>query len=347
MVLVLFMQVTLKDIARRAKCSITTVSRALHGYDDVNEQTRQRIVRIANEMGYQPNAIARQLRSQRTNTIGIIQPAIHYQSDTGYDFFSVLINGASHAAAAHHYDLLIGTQLPGEDEMAAYRRIIGGNRVDGVIVARTRRDDPRLRYLIEANVPFVVAGRTPPDETLNFPYIDADNVAGIHLMVDHMVDLGHRHIGFLNAPDEYAFATYRHQGYLEGLDANGLSYRAGYVVMGEISEAGGAAALNTLLDRAPQITAVIASTDLMAVGAMKALASRGVQVGGAVSVGGFDDLPYAQYVTPSLTTIRQPIYEIGEELTTLLLKIISRKPFDAAGRLIAPTLVVRESSGPI
>jgi DNA-binding LacI/PurR family transcriptional regulator len=337
------MQVTLKDIAERSGYSVTTVSRALAGYSDVNEQTRQHITEIAHALGYQPNLLARQFRSQRTHTIGIIIPAHDYTFSTG--FYSQLMLGIGDAASAEHYDLLISAQEAGDDEMVAYRRMVAGNRVDGMIVARTRENDVRIRYLIEQQHPFVVSGRGAPNEASDFPYIDVDSQAGIRSVVQHFVELGHRDIGLILPPPEMAFTGFRHDGYCEGLAQAGIPYRPEYVVYGDLWWSGGYQGTQSLLDRHLELTAVIACNDLMALGAMSAIQSRGLLVGRDVAVAGFDDIPAAEYAYPPLTTLHQPIYEIGQRLVKMLMGIIAGTSPQETQVLLPSKLMVRASSG--
>ncbi len=338
------MQVKLKDVAKIAGYSITTVSRALAGYSDVNEETRQHIIDTAKRLGYEPNQVARQLRSQSTQTIGLIIPA----NDRSFsnDFFSQLMQGIGDAASLDHYDVLISAQPPGEEEMVAYRRLVGGDRVDGMILARTRQNDPRIVYLKARQHPFVVSGRSAPGEVSDFPYIDVDSQEGIRLVVEHFARLNHQHIGLILPPPEVAYTGYRMQGYCEGLREAGLSYRADYVVHGDLMRSGGYEGTQALLESNPQITAIVTCNDLMGLGAMSALQGRGLRVGPDVAVAGFDDIYAAEYAHPSLTTIRQPIYEIGQRLVRILIDIITAQANGETQMVLAPVLVIRDSSGP-
>lgn len=333
------MTITLKDIAREAGFSVTTVSRALTGYDDVSDSTRQHIIDIAQRLGYQPNGIARQLRSQRTNTIGLIIP----EDDFSDGFFNQFIMGMGRVAARHHYDLLISTQEPGVDEISAYHRIAGGNRVDGMVVARTRQDDPRLDYLLELKLPFVVSGRSASNS--NFPFIDADSQAGVRMAVNHLTALGHQHIGLILSPKDMVFTGYRFTGYCLGLEDAGIGYREEYVVTGDLRRSGGYVGAQYLLEYYPHITALVACNDLMALGALQAIQERDLQVGGDIAVVGFDDIPAAEHTRPSLTTVRQPIYEIGSRLVEILVDIIEGRPPKELQVLLQPTLVIRDSTG--
>ncbi len=334
--------VKLKDIAETTGYSITTVSRALAGYKDVSEATRRHIVDIALSMGYQPNAVARQLRSQKTDTIGIIIPA--HDSRFSDDFFSELLMGIGYAAAHNGYDLLVSAQTS-SDEMSAYQRIVGGNRVDGVILARTRRSDPRIAYLKEVGIPFVVSGRAAPDEPSDFPYIDADSQQGIYAATRHLIQLGHRNIGIVLPPLDIAFTPYRLMGYQRALLEANLPYEQANVTYGDLRRFGGQQAAHALLTQRPQLTAIVACNDAMALGVMQAVESLGLRVGADIAVTGFDDISVAEYATPPLTTVRQPIQEIGQRLVEMLIHIIHRQPLEHPQTLLSPTLIVRQSCG--
>jgi LacI family transcriptional regulator len=337
------MQVKLKDLARMTGYSITTVSRALAGYSDVNEQTRQHIIETARQLGYVPNQAARQLRNRSSATLGMIIPAI--ERSFSNDFFSQLMQGIGDSASLYHYDVLISAQHPGEEEMAAYRRLVGGYRVDGMILARTRQHDPRIAYLKERGHPFAVSGRAAPGEVSDFPYIDVDSQAGIRMLVEHFLELNHRHIGLILPPPDVAYTGYRFEGYREALHNAGLECRQEYVVHGDLTRVGGFDGAQRLLAQNPEITAIVACNDLMALGAMSAIQSAGLRVGEDVGVAGFDDVPAAEYAQPPLTTIHQPIYEIGQRLVRMVIDIIKGQPPAETQVVLPPVLVIRASSG--
>lgn len=337
------MHITLKDIAEQTGFSITTVSRALAGYSDVNAGTRQQILDVAKSLGYQPNLLARQLRNQRTQTIGIIIPA--HDHSFSNDFFGELLRGIGDAAARFRHDVLISAQPAGEEEeMSAYQRVVGGNRVDGMILARTRRNDTRISYLQQHKHPFVVSGRNAPGEPSDFAYVDVDSQLGIKMATAHFLELGHRHIGLILPPPDIAFTEYRHTGYRQALDEAGISYQPDYVIYGDLMRSGGYQCGKTLLEKYSQITAVVASNDLMALGAMSAVQGCGLQVGEDVAICGFDDIPAAEYALPALTTVHQPIYDIGQRLVQMLLSLITQ-PEHLPQVILEPTLVIRASSG--
>lgn len=335
------MPVTLKDVASESGYSVTTVSRALGGHDDVNEQTRQHIQEIAQRIGYQPNQIARQLQKQQTHTLGLIMPGrIHNSAE---DLFSLLLKGITYTAAQEGYDVLISAG--DESGLRAYERIAGGNRVDGMIIARLNVNDTRVAYLQKIKHPFIVYGRRAPGEASDFPYIDVDSYSGMMTLTQHFIDLGHRHIGFLSSPASMTFTPYRLNGYRDALRAAGLPVRETYIAYSALNRSAGRAAAATLLDRHPGISAMIACTDAIALGAMTELQARGLTPGSDIAVAGYDDIPAAQHATPPLTTLRQPIYQIGEMLTERLICQIHDDPTMRDPLLIQPELIIRASSG--
>jgi DNA-binding LacI/PurR family transcriptional regulator len=229
--------------------------------------------------------------------------------------------------------------------MEAYNRLVGGHRVDGMILARTRHPDSRITYLKEKQHPFVVNGRAAPGETSDFPYIDVDSQTGIRLLVEHFVQLNHRHIGLILPPQDLAYARYRFNGYREGLEHAKLPYCQEYVRYGDLTRLGGYVGAQTLLDQNPEITAIVACNDLMALGAMSAIQARRLKAGEDIAVAGFDDIPAAEYAHPPLTTIRQPIYEIGQRLVRMLVDLIKEQPLQETQVVLPPVLIPRASSG--
>jgi LacI family transcriptional regulator len=336
------MAATLKDIARSVGVSVTTVSRALAGYDDVAEETRQRVVAAAEELGYFPNITARRLQKRRTDTLGFIMPTAGPRfSDP---FFSEFIAGIGNEAARHDYDLLVSTHAPySDEERQAYERAARGGWVDGLILVRTREDDERIRLLCQSSFPFVAFGQSNCE--LNFPFVDEDSLAGMSLLVQHFADLGHRRIGFIRPPNGLTFGRFRLQAYQRTMAANGLPVDQVWITEGDMTQQGGAEAAERLLALEPRPTAIIAGNDLMAIGALNRIQQAGLQVGQDIAVGGFDDIPLAAYANPPLTTVHQPIYDIARKTCAMLIDIINGRPLDQSHILLTPTLIVRASSG--
>jgi LacI family transcriptional regulator len=336
------MSVTLKDIARKVGYSVTTVSRALNDYNDVSQETKQLIKRVAQEMGYHPHVIAQSLQRRRTNTVGFIVPATdRYLSDP---YFLELLAGIGDGAASYDFDLLISTCKPMDPkERVVYERMVKGHRVDGIIVARTRCEDERIAYLVSEDFPLIAFGRTASE--LEFPYLDVDGENGVCEAVKYLINLGHRRIGFI-APAMYLmFAEHRLAGYKRALQDNGLELDPALIVEGNLTESGGHQRTMQLLDLEEPPTAVVAGNDLMAFGAMEAAQERGLVIGRDIAVIGFDDVPLAAYFHPTLTTVRQPIYDIGKMLSQMLIKIIKGEELAERQIILQPELVIRESSG--
>jgi len=335
------MPVTIKDIAKQTGKSITTVSRALHGYDDVSPATRALIVRVANEMGYTPNLLAQRLQKQRTDTIGFILPT--YGPRFSDPFFSEFLAGIGSSATKYGYDILVSTQPPGKKELEVYRKKVAGRQVDGFVVVRTRCHDSRIRYLEESGTPFVAFGRTKGN--IEYPYVDEDGVEGMKMLVKHLLSLGHQHIAYISPPLEYTFAHYRLQGVHEALAEAGLHLSDDYLFFGDLSQCSGKIGAQYLLELPEPPTAIIGGNDLMAFGAISAAQELGMEVGQDVAIAGFDDVPMAEASHPPLTTINQPIYKIGQMVAEMLIKIIRGEALTSRQILLQPELIVRRSCG--
>jgi LacI family transcriptional regulator len=333
---------TLKDIAGVTGYSLTTVSRALGGFNDVAESTRAHIRRVADELGYVPNLTARRLKKQQTGTIGFIIPTADPRLTD--PFFMELLSGFGNQAGLHDYDLLVSTHAPGSDrEKQAYLRAVRGGWVDGLLVVRTREKDPRIDLLLEHQFPFVAFGRTA--EQRPFSYVDEDSIFGMRLLVEHFWGLGHRRIGFVSPPAGLMFGRLRRQGFLETLAAHGVESRPEWVIAGDMTRRSGRRAAARLLALNPRPTAIIGGNDLMAIGILEGVQAAGLTVGTDVAVGGFDDVYLAAHTAPPLTTVRQPIYEIAFLVAETLVEMLTGRLTTLRQHIMEPTLVVRASSG--
>jgi LacI family transcriptional regulator len=335
------MAVTLKDIARRVGVSVTTVSRALGGYDDVAEETRRRVLQAAREMDYRPHIIAQSLQRRRSNTVGLIIPTAGPRFSDPY--FTEILTGIGNEAAKHEFDLLVSTRAPGAQEKEAYERMVGSRRVDGLLVVRTRCRDERIAYLMESGFPFVAFGRSDLD--LDFPYVDVDGTKGLDEATEYLIDLGHRRIAYISAPLDLMFANYRLAGYKRALERNDLPVKEEWIAIGRLTQEDGYREGSRLLDLEPAPTAIIAANDLMALGVISAAQERGLTVGRDLAVVGFDDTPLAEHSHPSLTTVHQPIYDIGKMICRMLIQLIKNGDPGQRQVMLEPTLVIRESSG--
>jgi LacI family transcriptional regulator len=336
------MSVTIKDIAKKVGLSVTTVSRALNNFDDVNVETKTLIQQTAHEMGYIPNSLAQRFQKKKTDTIGLILPTFGPRfSDP---FFSELLAGIGNKAANHGYDLLVSTRSPGADELLAYHQMVQGHRVDGLVVVRTRQHDERINYLCSVDFPFVVFGRTDGD--LKFPYVDEDGAFGMRLVADHLAELHHTRIACISSPPELMFSQYRLAGLRSRLAALKIPLQESLIRRGDMTQRSGYEEMIALLDLPKAPTAIVVCNDLMAFGAMSAIQDRGLIVGKDVSVIGFDDTPISAHSHPSLTTVHQPIYQIGSMVCEMLIQCLQGQLLEESQLLLKPELILRQSSGP-
>ncbi|HUS83779.1 MAG TPA: LacI family DNA-binding transcriptional regulator [Anaerolineales bacterium] len=334
------MPVKIRDVAKKLDLSVTTVSRALAGYDDVAPSTRDLVIETAREMGYVPQHAARQLRRQRTETIGLIFPTSG--SRFSDPFFSEFIAGIGDETSRRSYDLLVSVAPPGEDEERAYRLWTNSRRVDGFILVRMRVDDWRISYLTEEDFPFASFGRSKTFESS--PHIGVDGCAGVKELVNHLVDLGHRRIAFIGASEELTLVGDRLEGYKAGLEEAQISYDPDLVLKGDLTRSGGYEATKQLIELTPPPTAIIGVNDLTALGAIRAAQEGGLIVGEDLSIAGFDGTVAGEHAHPTLTTVHQPVYEIGRRVSAMLIDLIEKQTRSDLQSLNRPRLIVREST---
>ncbi len=329
---------TIRDVARRAGVSPATVSYVLNNSGPVRPETRERVLRAIAELGYHPHAGARQLKRRRTDTVGLILPTGERRlSDP---FFLELIHALGDACAVHHLDLLIATCREPTADLRLIDRLYKGRRVDGFILIDLQRQDPRIPHLQTAGIPFVAFGRIEEDGA--FPWVDVDGAAGMREAVAYLVGKGHRRIAYLSPPLALTFAHHRFQGYRAGLAEADLPFDEALVRITRPTMEAGYEAARALLAEGVPFTALIAATDLMALGAMRALHEAGHAPGQEIAVIGFDDIPMAAQAHPPLTTLRQPMDQIGEALIRTWLAAVRGEP--APPTLIRPILIRRESA---
>lgn len=332
---------TLRDIAERVGKSITTVSRALHDYDDVSPETKSLVRQVAKDIGYTPNISALRLQSKTTDTIGFVIPT--YGPRFSDPFFSELLAGIGNTATKLGYDVLVSTHHISAEEMLSYHNKVESYRVDGFILVRTRREDARIKYLRSIDFPFVAFGRTEGECT--FPYVDVDNRFAMKLIADHLVKLGHQKIAYIGAPEYLMFANERLEGFKEALHEHSLELLPKMIRIGGLTQLSGLEQTATLLDLSDPPTAIVTCNDLMALGSIRSAQKRGLRIGEDLAIVGYDDIPQAEHSMPSLTTIHQPIYKIGSILCEILVKLLKGEPLDKRQMIIKPTLIIRESCG--
>lgn len=336
------MPLTLEQVAEQAGVSRSTVSRVVNDHPSVRTDVRERVWQVIRATGYQPHAAARSLVTRRTRTIGVIIPEA-VNTLLGTPFFARFLAGVTHTCNTRQYNLLLSLFDSPVGQREMYKRVLGSGYLDGVIVASTPVDEPLIPQLLEDKVPWVLAGRCP-DERVN--YVDIDNVLGARMAVEHLIRLGHRRIGVVTGPLNMISAQDRLAGYEQALDAYRLPIDQALIAVGDYTEDGGEVGARRLMAASP--TAIFASSDSTASGALKAIRNAGLQVPGDVALVGFDDIALASSLEPALTTIRQPIEDLGSTAANCLLDILENPPGGStpAHRTILPVrLIVRASCG--
>jgi LacI family transcriptional regulator len=333
--------VTIRDVARVAKVHPGTVSRALNEQTRalVNPQTAARVLRAADKLGYRPNRIARGLKTSRSHTIGVLIPDI-----TNPLFPPILRGIEDRLDEAGYTSLIVNTDNDPERERI-YLEAMRGRQVDGFISATARLDRELLVDLAAAGTPLVLVNRSLEDGSV--PAVTVDDRRGIGLAVEHVVGLGHQQIGHVSGPQNLSTGHRRHQGFLDAMRAAGLKAPKKHVrFTSYFTEDEGAQACGELLDAAPELTAIVAANDLVAIGCYDALEERGLRCPQDISIAGFNDMPFVEKLRPALTTVRVPQREIGKVAADLLLEQLGERQEKPTEILLEPTLIVRDSTAP-
>jgi DNA-binding LacI/PurR family transcriptional regulator len=330
---------TLEVVAARAGVSRATASRVLRGSTDVSASTRDRVLRAAEEVAYTVNRAARALVTSRTDSIAFL--VAESEERTFHDpYFLGVLRGAQ-AEATEAGIQIVFVIASTAAQTAQFTRFVGGGHVDGVLLVSLHGDDTLVHHLERLGVPTVVNGR-PWDTAAGLFSVDSDNVGGGRQATELMLEGGRRTITTITGPLDMAVGQDRLTGYRQALRSAGVDPPAGGVQEGDFTVEGGAAAMAALLDAVPDLDALFAASDLMAIGAMRTLAERGRRVPDDVAVVGFDDVGEARLVVPPLTTMRQPLADLGRTMTRVLLARVSGA--EAAARTVLPTEVVRRDS---
>ncbi len=328
---------TLEEVGRLAGVSRSTVSRVING-QSASPAAQERVRAVIDRTGFTPHAAARSLASDRTGVLGVVIPS-RVHNLFGDPYFGQLLDGMSTASNAAGAILSLFIFHDDVEEQALYPRVVSRGLVDGIILTASRMRDPLLQRLVHGGRPYVVVGR--PDEGGTVPHVDVDNRGGARAVAAHLCGLGRRRIACVAAPQHTTAGVDRLEGFLEGLAAHGVAHDPALVVEGDYGQDSGHAGMRALLAHHPD--AVFVASDQMATGALRALREAGLRVPADVAVASFDGLPSSAVADPPLTTVRQPIREVGEQAVRLLLRRVQGEEIDPA--VVLPTeLVVRQST---
>lgn len=329
---------TIKHVAARAGVSFTTVSHVLNGTRRVSESARQRVEQAIAEMGYSPSAVARSLKTSETFVLGVLVPNITNP------FFAELTRGIEDFCRQTDYSVFLCNSDDDAERQGRYLQTLLERRVDGLLLAAAAGEAEALaRRLESARVPTVVVDRDVPGLTADM--VRVDHQGGARLAVSHLLSLGHRAIACLSGPSQFAVSRARVAGWQEAMAQAGIEVKKGWLLEGDFSAPVGHELTRGLLARG-EVSAIFASNDLLAIGALRAAAEQGVAVPDALSVIGFDGIDLGGYVHPGLTTVGHPIRNLGETAATVLIERIAHRGADKREVVLPAVLIERGSTGP-
>jgi DNA-binding LacI/PurR family transcriptional regulator len=330
----------MQDLAREARVSQSTVSRVLNSAAssiEISEDTRDRVLAAASRLGYRPNPLARGLRGAPTMLLGVIVREI---TDP---FFSGAIEAVTTAASSRGYNVVLGHAHGRADEAIAVRSVLETRHVDAILLLGDMTDQPRLiEDLRRGQLPVVALWQGGPGQDM--PSVSVDNAWGIGRALDHLLQLGHRRIAFIGGRP-LGDIRERRAAYEERARTEGLPLPTGYVQQVSNDPAGGSLALANLLALPEPPTAIVCSTDQLAIGVLHGAATRGIRVPDQLSVTGFDDLPFSQFTVPALTTIRMPVGAMATRAVEIAIGDAAEGGTPAAD-VLRPELIVRNSTAP-
>ncbi|AMX82223.1 LacI family transcriptional regulator [Geobacillus subterraneus] len=326
--------VRISDVAKLANVSTATVSRVLSNSGNVKKETTEKVLEAIRKLNYQPNMLARQLRKLETKTILVVVP------DITNTFFSKVLRGIEHVAIENDYEVLLGDTGNNIERESGYLNILRQRKADGMILLTARLESHVLEE-IASEFPVVLACEYLEGSTI--PTVSIDNISSARKATEYLIHLGHRRIGFISGPLNVILSRDRLKGFRQAMAQHGIPVESFLVQEGDFSfESGYNMMMKFLaLDQPP--TAVFASNDEMAIGAIKAIKSKGLRVPDDISVVGFDDIQFASIYEPALTTISQPMFEIGKKAMELLIKLINKDELEKSQYILEDQLVIRET----
>lgn len=332
-------QPTLEEVAAHAGVGRGTVSRVVNNSPRVRESTRELVERAIAELGYIPNRAARALAGNRTDAVALVIPETEKRF-FAEPYFSDVLHGVGTGLADTEMQLLL-TLVRTEKERRRFLQYARAGRVDGVLMVSVHGSDPLPDLLAETGMPTVLSGRRTADESVS--YVDSDNVDGARSAVRHLAETGRRRIATITGPLDMYVAQCRLGGYREAVAAAGGGADPSWTAHGDFTEESGRRAMTELLARHPDLDAVFAASDVMAAGALHSLRAAGRRVPEDVAVVGFDDSPIAAHTDPPLTSVRQPVEEMGRAMARVLLEAID-DPAAPRQHVVLPTELVRRTS---
>ncbi|MCR9139278.1 MAG: substrate-binding domain-containing protein [Alphaproteobacteria bacterium] len=335
-------KIGLKALSEHLGLTEGTVSRAINDYPDISARTRERVKSAAAELGYRPNSSARRLATGNAECIGYVMP--WQDGHISEPFLGELLDGMSQMVSGRHWDVNLAVSRSARDELDIISRMSASGRVSGVVISRIMTHDPRIEKLREMGIPFVTHGRSLKSD--DHAWFDIDNFSAFREAVCHLVGLDHKAIAHIHGPLDYNFSVSRLAGYRRGLLDNNIDVDPAFEAKSDMTVNGGYRAMRYLLSLSDKPTAVVCVSDMVAIGAMKAIREFGWHPGREISIIGYDGVPISEHTYPALTTLAQPLQSAGARIAEMLLAVIDGDNPSDHQELWRATLVRRETDGP-
>lgn len=333
---------TITDVAEALGVTKGTVSRALNGYPDISDSTREKVEKKAKELAYRPLSHAQAIKTGLSKSVGLVIQI--NEPDSHRPFLAGFLGGVSTAASAEGWTLTVATATSNRDTLDTISRLVDQRKADGFILPRIQVGDPRVALLREANVPFVMFGRDSDDS--GCAWYDILGEGAMEAAVGRLAEFGHRKIAFVNGGAEYTYSRYRLQGYFAGMEKSGLVADHAYIRGGAVTVEQGAEAAESLLNLPDPPTAFVFAVDMAALGLYQVAEKHGLQIGSDLSVIAYDGIPEGAFARPPLTTFSVDMAQAGERLASILISRIRGVPPDELRESENARLLARSSDGP-
>jgi LacI family transcriptional regulator len=333
--------VTQRDVAQKAGVSFITVSRVLNGNGYVKEETREKVLKTIKELNYYTNHIGRALHVKSVNTVGIIIPTPANVTVHATDYYNLLMAGIEKSTMTHNFDLLLSTY--GNDESQVdYLRLYYQRKVDGLILITPDLKHPQIKDIPKKDIPCVIIGDRPPRNIISC--VDADNFGGMCRVTEYLISKGHRRIGFAKGNHMARNASDRFKGFCDTMKKNGLTIHNGWIFEGDFTPESGRDALKKVLSAGNPPSALICANDLMALGALSEAKHAGVKIPQELAIIGFDGIGITAFTDPPLSTVRQPLFDMGFSASEMLFNKIKDPKQPPESKIFPVELIERTSA---
>lgn len=335
------MAITIKDVAREANVSPSTVSRVIGNHPGISEETKKRVRNVMKNLGYYPNLQARSLVVRSTETIGIVMPNSATQALQN-PFFPEVLRGISHKVHENNYGVYLTTGISEEETYNQVVAMVQGRRVDGIILLYSKTDDKLMKYLLDEQFPFTVVGR-PQQNAEHTTYVDNDNIYITKQVTDYLIQNGHRKIAFIGTNMDLVFTIDRMEGYKQSLSAAGIPFNEKYIIDDECIKARGKEGIAKFFENTDRPTAIVVADDIMAIELLSYSEELDITIPDDISMISFNNILLAEYTKPSLTSVDINIFQLGFEAANCLLEKI-KNPEALPKRITIPATIIERKS---